>query len=124
LTNNGHQELKPIGEAPSTRRLWSDMLGLGDLFRVLSDPGLIAHVHAMMTAVMEAAAANKRIEEKLDRLLAEREADAARVDRTGAASLPFEYRADGTGRTTFAGGVADDGNRIAADETRGADRQA
>jgi hypothetical protein len=55
--------------APETSSLWGDMFGMGSLFKLISDPGLMAHTHAMMAAVIEGANANRRIEAKLDRLL-------------------------------------------------------
>ena len=56
-------------EAPDTRSLWGDMFGVSSLVKVISDPALMTHAHAMMAAVIEGANANRRIEAKLDRLL-------------------------------------------------------
>jgi hypothetical protein len=64
---NGNGQEQPA--APETSSLWGDMFGMGSLFKMISDPGLMAHTHAMMAAVIEGANANRRIEAKLDRLL-------------------------------------------------------
>jgi hypothetical protein len=65
MNGNGQEPVAP----PETSSLWGDMFGMGSLFKMISDPGLMAHTHAMMAAVIEGANANRRIEAKLDRLL-------------------------------------------------------
>lgn len=103
-------QLIPPEAAPPTRKLWADMLGLGEFFRVISDPSLMTRAQTMMSAVIEHAAAMKRIEEKLDRILEERNG----MRRDGPAAISSAIGADGTGRRTAAGGVANDGDRHAS----------
>jgi hypothetical protein len=54
---------------PDTGSLWGEMFGMGSLFKMISDPALMAHTHQMLNAVIEGANASRRIEAKLDRLL-------------------------------------------------------
>lgn len=55
--------------APSTSSILGDMFGLGGLMKVITDPALVQHAHAMMQATIDGAHASRRIEAKLDRLL-------------------------------------------------------
>ena len=56
-------------QAQDTASIWGDMFGIGSLFKVITDPQLQAHTHAMLAAVIEGASATRRVEQKLDRLL-------------------------------------------------------
>jgi hypothetical protein len=93
--------------------MWSDMLGLGSFFRILSDPSLVDQVHAMMGAVIEAAQANKRIEAKLDELLAERRLTA----------IPQHYGPSGAGAYPAAGRALDHGDSGDASSAADADEK-
>jgi hypothetical protein len=106
----------PNIEPPSTRRLWADMFGLGDLYRVVTDPGLITQTHAMVGAITDAVGAMRRIEAKLDRLLAEYGIDVNAMESgtVGTASLPLQHGPNGTGGHPTAGGAVDDGNSVVA----------
>jgi hypothetical protein len=59
----------PAQQPQDTKSMWGDMLGLSGLMKVITDPALIAHAHAMMQATIEGANSSRRIEAKLDRLL-------------------------------------------------------
>lgn len=109
-------------QAQSTSSLLGDLFGVGSLFKVITDPGLQAHAHAMMAAVIEGANSSRRIEAKLDRLLKalghEIEDINARFptayrDLAGAPLLE-QHRADGAAGHSLAGGAPDDGARGAA----------
>ena len=65
MFGNGSGEAQP----QDTKSLWGDMFGLGGLMKVITDPALVAHAHAMMQATIEGANSSRRIELKLDRLL-------------------------------------------------------
>jgi len=52
-----------------TKSIFGDIFGLGGLMKVITDPALVAHAHAMMQATIEGANSSRRIEAKLDRLL-------------------------------------------------------
>ena len=65
MNGNGQEPLP----AQETSSIWGDMFGMGSLFKLISDPALMAHTHQMIGAVIEGANANRRIEAKLDRLL-------------------------------------------------------
>jgi hypothetical protein len=55
--------------APDTSSLWGNMFGVGPLLKLISDPALGAHAHAMMQAIIEGAQASARTEAKLNALL-------------------------------------------------------
>jgi hypothetical protein len=68
--NNGQPvEIPQDVTPPDTSSLWGNMFGLGSFFKVVTDPQLQAHAHAMINAIIESAQASKRIEAKLDALL-------------------------------------------------------
>ena len=45
----------PAPQAQDTKSMWGDMFGLGSLMKVITDPALIEHAHAMMQATIEGA---------------------------------------------------------------------
>lgn len=102
-----------VDHPQETGSMWGDLFGVGSLFKVITDPGLQAHVHAMMAAVIEGANSSRRIEAKLDRLLKalghEIEDINFRFSGVGPAALLEANRADGVGGHPPAGGVIDDG---------------
>ena len=110
--------------APDTGSLWGDMLGVGSLFKVISDPALMVHAHQMMGAVIEGANANRRIEAKLDRLLRALGNDISDIN----ARFPAEFqpapavlegdRADGSGGHAATARALDDGSREPAASPR------
>lgn len=67
MSGNGEQPRQE--QAQSTSSIFGDMFGIGQLFKVITDPALQAHTHAMLAAVIEGASATRRVEAKLDRLL-------------------------------------------------------
>ena len=107
--------------APETGSLWGDVFGIGSLFKVISDPALMTHAHAMMGAVIEGANANRRIEAKLDRLLGALGHEITDINsrfpaqfQSGAAPLLEQHRAHAAGGNSAAIGVADDGGSAAS----------
>lgn len=67
MFGSGNGQDAPV--AQDTGSLWGEMFGMGSLFKIITDPALMTHTHAMMSAVIEGANANRRIEAKLDLLL-------------------------------------------------------
>jgi hypothetical protein len=125
MFGNG-QEQPP--QAPETSSLWGDMFGMGSLFKMISDPGLMAHTHAMMAAVIEGANANRRIEAKLDRLLKGIGHEISDIN----ARFPSHFQpaallegngANGAGSHSASTGAVDDGSGGTA-QGAGADRGA
>ena len=110
------------GEQPQdTKSLWGDMFGISGLMKVISDPALIAHAHAMMQATIEGANSSRRIEAKLDRLLQALGHEISDINgRFPAAFQPLtapalleQNGADGTGGHAPATGALDDGSASA-----------
>jgi hypothetical protein len=101
------------------------MLGVGSLFKIISDPALMQHTHAMMAAVIEGANANRRIEAKLDRLLKALGNDISDINARFPAqfqpgplhpgptlpALPYADGAAGIGGYPPTTGAVDDGSR-------------
>jgi hypothetical protein len=121
MFGNGSGQDAPA--APDTGSLWGDMFGIGSLFKVISDPALMQHTHAMMSAVIEGANANRRIEAKLDRLLGALGHGISDIN----AKFPVQFqpsailegdRADGSRGHAPATGAVDDGSRSAAEGPR------
>jgi hypothetical protein len=104
-----------------TKSIWGDMFGLTGLMKVIADPALMAHAHAMMQATIEGANANRRIEAKLDRLLGALGHEISDINARfpaafalGAPALLEGNRALGARGDPAASGVADDGSGGAA----------
>jgi hypothetical protein len=101
-----------------TKSIWGDMFGLGSLMKVITDPALVAHAHAMMQATIEGANSSRRIEAKLDRLLGalghEISDINARFPATfqvpGNSPLLVQHGAVGTGSHPAAIGAPDNGS--------------
>jgi hypothetical protein len=113
--NNG------AGEPQDTKSLWGDMFGLGGLMKVITDPALVAHAHAMMQATIEGANSSRRIEAKLDRLLGALGHEIADINarfpaqfQPPAAPLLVQHGAVGAGSHPPATGAVDDGSALAA----------
>lgn len=102
----GEPELIPP-QPQSTRSMWGDMLGIGPLLKMISDPALQAHAHQMMAAVIEGAEASKRIEAKLDAIL---RGENERKTFAGIASISEERRAAPDRGLTLASGAIDGGS--------------
>jgi hypothetical protein len=107
------------GEAQDTRSIWGDMLGIGPLMKVLTDPALQAHTHAMMTAVIEGANATRRVELKLNLLLKALGHEYADIDAQhpspfAGAPILIAHGANGGGGHAAATGAPDDGSRGAS----------
>jgi hypothetical protein len=117
---NGSGEAQP----QDTKSIWGDMFGLGGLMKVISDPALIAHAHAMMQATIEGANSSRRIEAKLDRLLGALGHEISDIDARypaqhfpaglGAPPLLVEHGANGAAGHPAATGAAHDGSQNAA----------
>jgi hypothetical protein len=105
-----------------TKSIWGDMFGLTGLMKVITDPALVSHAHAMMQATIEGANSSRRIEAKLDRLLGalghEINDINARFPATfqppGAPALLVQHGANGAGGHSPATGAPDDGSAFAA----------
>jgi hypothetical protein len=114
--SNGAGDAQP----QDTKNLWGDMFGLGGLMKVITDPALVNHAHAMMQATIEGANANRRIEAKLDRLLQALGHEINDINSRFPVALAAppalleQNGADGTGGHTASTGVADDGSRVAS----------
>jgi hypothetical protein len=114
LGNNG------AGEAQDTKSIWGDMFGIGGLMKVITDPALVAHAHAMMQATIEGANSSRRIEAKLDRLLGALGHEIADINSRfpaqfqPAPALLVEHGANGAGGDPPATGAVDDGSAGAA----------
>jgi hypothetical protein len=112
----------PAQQPQDTKSLWGDMFGLTGLMKVISDPALMAHAHAMMASVMEGANANRRIEAKLDRLLGALGHEISDINSrfpaqfqpTGAPALLEGNASDGPRRHPASSGAVDDGSSGAA----------
>lgn len=119
MFGNGQE---PPAAPPDTGSLWGDVFGVGSLFKLISDPALMAHTHQMIGAVIEGANANRRIEAKLDRLLKALGHDLADIN----ARFPADFqpgfiapllegdRTPGSGGVAAAIGASDDGSRRAS----------
>lgn len=120
---NGNGQETGIGPQPQdTKSLWGDMFGLGGLMKVITDPALVAHAHAMMQATIEGANSSRRIEAKLDRLLGALGHEISDINSRFPANfqpaqspaLLVQHDANGTGGNSAATGAPDDGGRGAA----------
>jgi hypothetical protein len=134
---NGNGQETGIGEQPQdTKSIWGDMFGLGGLMKVITDPALVAHAHAMMQATIEGANSSRRIEAKLDRLLGALGHEISDINSRfpaqfqSAPALLVEHGANAAGGTAAATGAPDNGGRgaaaslgstVVADELRGVD---
>jgi hypothetical protein len=102
-----------------TKSMWGDMFGLSGLMKVITDPALVAHAHAMMQATIEGANSSRRIEAKLDRLLGALGHEIKDINsRFPAAFQPapallVEHGANGAGGHPAATGAPDDGSQNA-----------
>jgi hypothetical protein len=117
----------PQSSPPDTGSLWGDMFGVSSLFKVISDPSLMAHAHQMMASVIEGANANRRIEAKLDRLLKAIGHEISDINARFPSAfhpglthpaLPQPDGADGAGGHSAATGASDDGSALAPDDAR------
>lgn len=121
MFGNGQQGSGQDQAPQDTGSMWGDMFGIGSLIKVITDPGLQAHTHAMLGAVIEGANANRRIEEKLDRLLKALGHEISDINARWPAGLQFSPTlltadgADGAGRPPLASGAPDDGASGTAD---------
>jgi hypothetical protein len=104
-----------------TKSLWGDMFGLGSLMKVITDPALVQHAHAMMQATIDGAHASRRIEAKLDRLLGALGHEISDINarfpaqfQPAGTPLLVEHGANGAGRHAAAIGAPDDGSAGAA----------
>ena len=127
-------------QPPGTGSLWGDMFGLGGLMKVITDPALVNHAHAMMQATIEGANSSRRIEAKLDRLLGALGHEISDINsrfpaqfQPAPSALLVQHGANGAGGNSAATGAPDDGGRgaaaslgpaVGADELRGLDDQA
>jgi hypothetical protein len=109
------------GEAQDTKSIWGDMFGLGGLMKVITDPALIAHAHAMMQATIEGANSSRRIEAKLDRLLGALGHEISDINsrfpaqfQPAGPAVLIEHGANGAGSDPAATGVAHNGGAVAA----------
>ena len=100
-----------------TKSLWGDMFGLGGLMKVITDPALVAHAHAMMQATIEGANSSRRIEAKLDRLLGALGHEINDINsrfpaqfQPAPAALLVENGANGAGRSPASGQLVDHGS--------------
>ena len=113
-----------------TKSLWGDMFGLTGLMKVITDPALVAHAHAMMQATIEGANSSRRIEAKLDRLLGALGHEITDINArfpaafhpgpSAPAAVLIEHGANGAGRPAAATGAPDDGSPVAAGSPRAA----
>ena len=118
MFGNGQEPAPP----QETASIWGDMFGMGSLFKIISDPALVAHAHAMMASVIEGANANRRIEAKLDRLLGALGHEISDINSrfpaafqpAGAPALLEGNASDGTRGHPPSSGVAHDGSGGAA----------
>lgn len=113
-------------EPPSTRSMWGDMFGLGPLLRIASDPAIVHQALGMLSQLAEAGAVNRRLEAKLDILLAagghDLESINRAIDATARPNLAFLPQIDGTVGAVGAaatGRPSDDGAGRAAAAARG-----
>ena len=67
--------------AEDTKSMWGDLLGIGPLLRMATDPTMIANAALLMQAMTDAAQSLPRIEAKLDLLLNEQGHDVADLNR-------------------------------------------
>ena len=133
---NGSGSSGDPSQPQDTKSLWGDMFGLNGLMKVITDPALVAHAHAMMQATIEGANSSRRIEAKLDRLLGALGHEISDINsRFPAAFQPapallVEHGANGAGGNSAATGAPDNGSRgaaaslgspVVADELRGVD---
>jgi hypothetical protein len=110
---NGAGEPQP----QDTKSIWGDMFGLGGLMKVITDPALVNHAHAMMQATIEGANSSRRIEAKLDRLLGALGHEISDINsrfpaafQPAPAPLLVEHGALGAGSHPPATGAPDDGS--------------
>jgi hypothetical protein len=116
--SNGSDPSQP----QSSGSLWGDVFGLSGLMKVITDPALVNHAHAMMQATIDGAHANRRIEAKLDRLLRALGHEINDINsrfpdnfQPGPTPPLLEGgRADGTGGNPPSSELAHDGNRGAS----------
>ena len=112
-------------EPQDTKSIWGDMFGLGGLMKVITDPALVAHAHAMMQATIEGANSSRRIEAKLDRLLGALGHEISDINARfpaafhpgpspSAAAVLIEHGANAAGGYSAATGASDDGSQVAA----------
>jgi hypothetical protein len=101
--------------ADETSSMWSDMLGIGPLLRMASDPETLRGAMMMMQAATESLQASRRIEAKLDELLLR-----LRLQHEPTATpeptppLLEHLRTNGAGGHPATSGVADDGSGAAS----------
>ena len=121
---NGASGEFPASQPQDTKSMWGDMFGLGGLMKVITDPALIEHAHAMMQATIEGANSSRRIEAKLDRLLGALGHEISDINarfpaafhagpQTVVAQPPAllaQHRANGGGGYSAATGALDDGS--------------
>jgi hypothetical protein len=108
-------------QAQDTKSIWGDMFGLSGLMKVITDPALMAHAHAMMQATIEGANSSRRIEAKLDRLLGALGHEITDINarfpqsfQPPPAAVLIEHGAARAGSDPAATGVAHDGSQGAA----------
>ena len=122
MFGNGSRQDPP--SAPETSSLWGDMFGVSSLFKIISDPALMAHAHQMMASVIEGANANRRIEAKLDRLLKAIGHEITDINArfpsafVAPPALSGPDGADGARGHSAATGAAHDGGALASDDPR------
>lgn len=119
MFGNGGDSSQP----QDTGSMWGDMLGMGSLFKVITDPALMQHTHTMIAAVIEGANANRRIEAKLDRMLKALGQNLDDIndrwpDQFKTPALLEGNRANGAGSPALASGAVDDGSGGAPDGAR------
>lgn len=101
-------------QAQPTSSLWGQLFGLGPLFRMVSDPQMMQNAIGMMQAIAAGAAANQRLEAKLDFLLRKQGYDPEEIassapGRSGPALIPDGRTIPGAGATAAPGLAADHG---------------
>lgn len=100
----------------TSRGLWGDVMGIGPLVRMATDPTFQANVQGMVAAITAAAMAIPRVEAKLDALLGPDHPLVRATPRAPeSAVLPLEHRPAGAGGFGPAGGAPDHGSGPGAD---------
>lgn len=111
-------------DPPSTRSMWGDMFGLGPLLRIASDPAIVHQALGILSQLAEAGAVNRRLEAKLDILLAAGGHDLESINRAIDATarpsfLPTINGTVGAVGAAATGRPSDDGTGRAAAAARG-----